>query len=404
MEPVKRKSIVFIDFISAGHHDTYLKGFIRSIADREIDITIFYPDKKGMSEWIEADLEKSVANIAVEQIPEMEIDDKNRFAVLRRWMLTERLIQKKKLEPDLVFFAWVDDFRFRKDHFMLDRLFLEWIDWMFPYKWSGLYFHPVHLRLPEELVTSFRGYDIDDVFKLKNCISVCLLDKKIQDRLSSKIHKPVIAFPDFTDDAIDHSSPLAAKLIKFAGGRKVILLIGALMKRKGLLTFLEAAKRSVEKPWLFVLAGKIFTESFSQEELHLIENYITDPQPNVIFLREHILEKDFNALVNSCDILYAAYFDFPHTSNMLNKASIFHKPLIVSKGFYMDEVVTELKIGEVIDPANPDEAKTAICRILETENYVNEEKLKGFENYRRENSAGKLTGSFAEVFLAAGIN
>lgn len=399
----KNMHIVLVDFISEGHHETYLRQFIKCLLEMGNKLTVFYPQNKKLTAWLESELPEYSSLICINEITEYPIQHYSRFSVLQKWKIVKKIIRTNHLKPNLVFFAWVDDFRFRKDHPLLDRFYLKWVEWFFPYMWSGLYFHPVHLRNEANPVNKYSGYDIDDIFKLKNCTSVCLLDKEIRKKLENKIHKPVIHFPDFTDDRINELSEVANGLKIKANGRKIVLLIGALMKRKGIFTFLEAAKQSIDEPWLFVIAGKIFRNYFSDDELRLIDDHILHPRRNVIIYPYHLEESEFNAIVNICHILYAAYLDFPHTSNMLNKASIYHKPLVVSKGFYMDEVVSKFKIGEVINETNPIEARIAIKKILETENYINREMREGFELYRIENSVEKLRSAFQEVLRIAAI-
>ena len=328
----------------------------------------------------------------------------NRFKVLNRWRLVKRVIHQNKLKPDLVFFPWVDDFRFRKDHPLLDRYFVKWVGWFFPYKWTGLYLHPVHLRVPDSIHNRFHGYDIDDVFKIKNCTSVSVLDEGVREKLEEKIHKPVIRFPDFAEASLDYSSPFTDRLLKAANGRKIILLIGALHNRKGLATLLKTADQSREKNWLFAFAGELFRNDFTAEELELIDKQVENPAENIFLYPNRIKDEgEFNSIINASHVIYAAYLDFPHTSNMLNKASIFKKPLVVARGFYMDETVKQLKIGEVIDESNPDDAKKAIEKILETPGYVNHEMLDGFEIYRERNSISKLGPALGEVLKAAGL-
>lgn len=328
----------------------------------------------------------------------------NRFKVLNRWRLLKRVILQNKLKPDLVFFPWVDDFRFRKDHPLLDRFFVKWVGWFFPFKWTGLYLHPVHLRVPGSIHNRFRGYDIDDVLKVRNCTSVCILDEGVREKLAEKIHKPVIRLPDFADASIGHASPLTEKLLKAAKGRKIILLIGALHNRKGLATLLKTAELSREKNWLFAFAGELFRNDFIPEELKLIDKQIEHPGENIFLYPNRIKDEgEFNSIINACHVLYAAYFDFPHTSNMLNKASIFKKPLVVARGFYMAETVKQLKIGEVIDETDPGDAKKAIEKILETPGYTDSEMMKGFETYLERNSISKLEAALREVLKAAGL-
>jgi glycosyltransferase involved in cell wall biosynthesis len=398
------KHITFIDFIAIGHHETYLKQFVQCVVGMGYRVTIFYPDKNSISAWVQSELTSHSASVAVYEIPEVPMHGNNRFLVLRRWMLARKFLRNRKVKPDLVFFPWIDDFRFRKDHKLVDKFNLKWVEWFFPFKWSGLYLHPTHLRMADSIHNRFPGYDIDDVFKLKNCSSICILDEGVKEKLEEKIQKPVIRFPDFADDFVDDTSPITIELVKAANGRKIVLLIGALHHRKGLSILLKTAKVSTEKNWLFVFTGELFRNDYDAEELQEIERQIKLPDQNIFFYPRRIKDEgEFNSIIKVCDVLYAAYYNYPHTSNMLNKAAIFKKPLVVARGFYMDEIITQLKMGEVIDESNPVNAKKAIEKILETPGYINNEMLKGFETYRAKNSISKLEDAIHEVLRVAGL-
>lgn len=367
-------------------------------------MSVLFPQTQLIHEAFEDSLSTFKNRLTIFPVPEDGSIPDNRFKVLNRWRLMKRVIHHNKLKPDLIFFPWIDDFRFRKDHPLLDWFFLKWGRWFFPHKWSGLYLHPVHLRVLDSIHNRFHGYDIDDVFKGKNCTSVCILDEGVGEKLEEKIHKPVIRLPDFADDSVDHASALTDKLLKAARGRKIILLIGALHNRKGLGTLLKTAELSVQKNWMFAFVGELFRNDFTAEELKLIDQHIEHPGENIFFYPNRIKnEGEFNSVINASRVIYAAYTDFPHTSNMLNKASIFKKPLVVARGFYMEETVKQLKIGEVIDESNPDDAKMALEKILETPDYIGHEMIKGFEIYRERNSISLLEPALGEVLKAAGL-
>jgi hypothetical protein len=59
-------------------------------------------------------------------------------------------------------------------------------------------------------------------------------------------------------------------------------------------------------------------------------------------LNEFPDEAQFNSLVYICDILFAAYNNFPNSSNILTKAAIFQRPVVVSNNFCMEKRVKNL--------------------------------------------------------------
>ena len=71
--------------------------------------------------------------------------------------------------------------------------------------------------------------------------------------------------------------------------------------------------------------------------------------PNCFFHLERIPgEAQFNSVVRACDVLFAAYWDFPSSSNLLSKAAVFGKPILVSEGHCMARRVAEYGLGVAI--------------------------------------------------------
>ena len=86
------------------------------------------------------------------------------------------------------------------------------------------------------------------------------------------------------------------------------------------------------------------------------------------------------------EVLFAAYHDFPHSSNILTKAAIFQKPVIVSDGYLMAERVRRYRLGEVIQQKNPELCAAALRRILTDRQAWLEEHQPRWEEYRTANS------------------
>ena len=60
-------------------------------------------------------------------------------------------------------------------------------------------------------------------------------------------------------------------------------------------------------------------------------------------------QRQFYALHSVCDILFGVYHQFAHSSGLLTKAAFFQKPVIVSKGYCMEERVRKYHLGLVVD-------------------------------------------------------
>jgi hypothetical protein len=148
-------------------------------------------------------------------------------------------------------------------------------------------------------------------------------------------------------------------------GRNIIALLGGLAKRKGMLTLLKTALQSPSEKWFFLFVGILDENSFDSNELRNIKDIASDPPQNCFFHFNYIPEEaQFNALVDVSDVLFASYEDFPHSSNILTKAALFAKRVIVSKGYCMEERVNAFRMGECIDYGDIKQCSEAISRLL----------------------------------------
>ena len=169
------------------------------------------------------------------------------------------------------------------------------------------------------------------------------------------------------------------------------------------MTLLEVARQTVEETYFFVFAGSLAEHTFTAQELTNIQNLVDSDLSNCFFYFDAIPDgAPFNALVDLCDILFAAYEKFPHSSNILTKTAILEKPVIVSKKFCMAERVEKFQLGLSIDEGDVGQCIEAIqylCRQLE------EGKIQpNFEDYRHLHSTEKLKTTFEGILKCYGIN
>ncbi|MDY6899858.1 MAG: glycosyltransferase, partial [Cyanobacteriota bacterium] len=274
------------------------------------------------------------------------------------------------------------------------------VDTIFPYQWSGLYFQPRHLRSQIKFEFIRHGpLNPDSVLQSSNCKSVAVLDEGISDKLQKTIiNKPVIIFPDFTDESKpDMTFPLIKEIEEKAEGRKIVGLLGSLAKRKGFLKLLEIAQLSLEENSFFIFIGKLDKQSFSTEELDKINSFIESKPQNCLFHLERIPnESQFNALIKICDILFALY-NYPHSSNILTKAAIFEKPVISIDNFCMGERVSKYRLGLTISNNSTEQCVDSIHKLAvlseQSQFYLNP----NFVDYKNIHSVEQLIVKFSEI-------
>lgn len=351
-----------------GHHPTYFKWIVKSLLELHCEVWAFCPKPDEVYNWSSENVQENlVRNLIVKPMPEIwEFRSTYHRAFFRQgfhaasiWHIfykaISRLVDVQKKVPSLVFFPKIDS--------LLSGVLQPYIvDKIFPIQWSGVYFHPLHLRLsrmhknlPKEIISKFifRLGLLSPVSTLKSnfCSSVSVLDENIAHQLSAQIKKSVYTFPDITDEyEPDMNWDICREVLQKARGRKIISLLGGLDRRKGIFNLYEIAKQSVNREWFFVFAGKV-EYGGAEKDIGLLKEMLSQSggDSNLFCYFERIPDgPKFNSLVNASDVTYASYQNFPYSSNLMTKSALFKKPILVSKGALLEERVKKYEIGESI--------------------------------------------------------
>lgn len=394
------KTIALVDAYWSGHHPMVFRSLTKTLLDAGNRVFAFCPDPEGLGQWLSRHApgyEEYTNIIRFEEGTESWL----RFILPQRFwsaIMTWRSVQQAIAEvekktgksPDLVFFAWLDSYLYSGPLSFFLRSF-------FRYPWAGLYFHPRHLRVKERFSLAKTGfYDHAALLESDRCRSVAVLDEGIVQRLQQRLPgKPVIVFPDVTDRTPpDDNYAIRRQLIEKAKGRKIIGLFGSLDRRKGLLTFLRLAAATVEEDLFYVACGRFHPQFFTPEENACINAMAESDQGNLLFCPQQIPDEAcFNALVEVSDLIYAVYEDFYHSSNIITKAALFRKPLVVGKGFCMDERVSRFQLGLSVSCGDLDELRRAIRSLLSGDAGLNPD----YEGFLLQHSDGRLMDAMHEV-------
>jgi glycosyltransferase involved in cell wall biosynthesis len=139
------------------------------------------------------------------------------------------------------------------------------------------------------------------------------------------------------------------------------------------------------------------TGLFNDEDQELLRR--TASLPNVYARFERIPDSgSFNGLVSQFDVFFAAYLDFPNSSNTIAKAALYRRPIIVGDGYLMAERVREYSLGEVIPEGDAAEAELAIRRLLMKRDGFGIEK--GRKAYLRQHSLEALRAALLQFIRA----
>ena len=397
-----------------GHHLTYMRFFCKTLLELGYRIMAFYPEPEAVTDWLRIHCHQHLEHFHAFEISEYQHRKvplmgkiPSRFqpiVVLARWHYTARIIQAAVnqigCEPDLVFFNWLDNYF---SYFLTHHP----IDVIFPYQWSGIYFRPGDLRFRRNALIPHYA-----IAKSPRCQALTLLDEDFAAHMSG-LDCPVLPFPDLTDEAEPEPNlGIVHQIRQKAGKRKIIGLAGSLSKRKGLLTFLEVARQSSQEDWFFVLAGPLNQATFHQEygqrlseEFQKVQDILESPPDNCFFHLQSIPDgPEFNGLINTFDILFAAYENFPYSSNILTKAAVFQKPVIVSEGFCMANRVQKFQLGVTVPEGNVAQCIQAIDQLCQSDAPHSSPLKFDFDGYRQLHSAEQLGKIFASLLGEPGIS
>ena len=157
--------VTVIDCSVSGHRETYYKQFAQTWAGMGYETSLIAPDGKGIQE--------AVAFQPVSALPLLPLPAgkplQKKLVVLRNAVIRLRNLYRlrrslQRLNPDLVFFACLDD--------MLPTLAPLWLfNLLLPYQWSGLLVQsalpPYHRGMP----------DTRPFLRSKNCVGVGILNE-----------------------------------------------------------------------------------------------------------------------------------------------------------------------------------------------------------------------------------
>jgi hypothetical protein len=233
----------------------------------------------------------------------------------------------------------------------------------FDWDWAGLYLHVSGFRIPGDTeshpLTRFGRVNEIGGNRLRG---LAVLDEGSVDFVSSVSGcDNVVAFPDFSETACSEDFHVAAKLRGFAAGRRVIGIAGHLQPSKGTVTLAQAALRSRRegRQEVFAFIGELWWELYSENDRQVLRDAFAGE--NVFTHFDRIpREEDFNAVLQSFDVIYAGYHDFPHSSNMPAKAAGLRRPMIVSDGYLLGDRVSRYRLGRVIPQRDVDATLVAI--------------------------------------------
>src|SRR5260221_2559651 len=382
--------IVLVEPHFNGHRPNYLYIYSKSLIKLGHTVSILCSEVELCQRFINT--EKQMTSVTI--FPFKNEEPRNFLFPLvpfkNQYVLWKRL--KRSLEDienvDFIFFMFFDYFLFQIGSHRT-RLFRALSSLFFPFlvdsfvksKWSGLIFHPVY----------YLNQWNRSVFNSKRNTSICFLDETWKADFELKKRYDL---PDVTDerDPVELSA-LALDVLKRAKGRKIIALLGSLEKRKGILPLLDIIEVSDADKYFFLMAGKLDI-FYSEDEINRFKHIQNNIENSYLWLDKKLTDDDFNSLVKVSDIIYLVYIGFFSSSNLLTKASLFKKPVIVSQGYCMGKRVEKFSTGIAV----PDNSMETIKRYIENFDDLFDSSKALYSEYFENHSMAKFERSLEHIF------
>ncbi len=295
---------------------------------------------------------------------------------------------------DLVFFGGIYDKQFR---------YFRFAERAFGFPCAGMYIQGRHFHIPGSPIPYGNGLPCPDkIFGSPLFRGVGVLDPAVVEPLKGlgKGMKAVV-FPDVTHEkAVAEDDPargLARKVEQFAGGRPIVALVGHLQWTKGLEDFTAAAQHPSLRDTVFLLAGELNWTDVPEDTRRNLRT-AWERSPNIFTHLQGLSEPSMNAALAACDVIYAAYRSFPNNSNILTKAALLGKPVLVSDGYLMGRLAKEYQLGEAVPEGDREAIVAALGRMLAPGYPDALRKRARWDEYHALHAAERLPGCFRELF------
>jgi len=393
------KCVALVEWNWIGHTPTFFAFFVLALEELGADVLAICPHPGETRETLaQLRLQRGLGPSREGQITYLQMEiPARRFRVLRPrrislidWSIRhfrsiEAAARKWEEESgkrlDLIFFTCMFDSDFR--WFQLTQPF-----WSLP--WAGFYLETLSPGQPGQFsFGSQHPPHPEKIFRGSLCKAIFAPDVASAPPLAAITGKPVVVLPNLTDERLPAPASgrsLENGLKQFADGRPVVGLFGHLRKSKGLLPLLAVSQLPAMSKVCFALGGEVAWSHYSPDETETIRRVLAGGANLWKHLQRIPDEEELNSLLSACNVIYAAYLDFPNSSNIMTKAAFFKKPVIVSDGHLMADEVRRFNLGEIIPQGDPPALAGAILKITRNPEAWVAENQPRWDDYHRDHS------------------
>ena len=403
------QAVALVDWRWLGHHPNYFVNYAVAIAKAGYRVMPLCSNPEDFSSRLAALLSSGSSHELKALIDDPiqlthPMPSKIRPARYRGWHNAWRrftglgkqlrhLEKTKEIKVGIVFFACIYDHDF--EHFRK-------VEKGFGFPWSGLYLHARSFRMPGSPMPYTGVIPCPEkIFSSELMRSAAVLDEGALAPMGDIAGgKPIVLMPDFTDEDLpadgDDGAGLANKIMSFAQGRPVVCLLGHLQRTKGLSDFTMAAQNEHMNGVVFFLGGELNWTEIDSDEIKKLKRAWANSD-NIITHFTDLADAQINAVISASDVVYAAYKDFPNSSNILTKAAVLKKPVIVSDGYVMAERVRKYGLGEVVTEGDAEDVAKTLKRMLAEGYSENLESRARWDEYHSVHAVERLPECFEQL-------
>jgi glycosyltransferase involved in cell wall biosynthesis len=227
--------------------------------------------------------------------------------------------------------------------------------------WAAIYMSPSEFRmlppwrqrLKSSLKDLLRGragpQTISKTISTSNLRGVFLYDENVLPLARRQFDQRVAvdSFPDLVNLECDGTFTIPRLEDLLAQEKRVVACVGGIAPRKGVMDLLRATG-FLPPNWCVVVAGEILWDLFSDQDRIELEEYINNPPNNVVFHIGVLRDSELNSILKKSDLIYLAYQNFLHSSNIQVKAAGLAKPIIAPPRELIAERTKQYGLGFIM--------------------------------------------------------
>lgn len=332
--------IVYYEHNSVGHYPVYAKSIIEILNSVGVGVTLIAPTS------LINQVKEFMPNSAVDYISLVPLDQSDVFG--NRWKRLKYSINVLSNVKNIV----------RTNKLVCDR-----------FHFGTVFSHELTIgqQLVPKLASQVTGYMVHAPFDYDGRLNIRNLNQSMKylklDRIaltdSNRRHMNLLdqskvkLLPDFADLRL--SEPTFIHRSK----RTRVLMIGVISERKGVSFLIDLIKATDPNQVEYLIVGP-WDAHCERTLLHVARSY-----SNVTIVNEFVSDgPDFNRHILNSDIVFAAYQDHFHSSNVIIKAKHFGVGFCVSAGGWMEDYAKSTQNGFVVSKQKFDEACLAISEYV----------------------------------------